>query len=46
MDLRQMIKQAALEEKKEPRKEKAAEKKNPKLEKKEHKGLFCAKGKK
>ncbi len=35
MNLRDMIKKAALEESKEPRKEKVLEKKNPKLEKKE-----------
>lgn len=47
MDLRQMIKMAALEEKKEPKKEKVLEKKNPKLEKKEFKGGFpFLKGKK
>lgn len=42
MNLRDMIKRAAMEESKEPKKEKLLEKKNPKLEKKEkvHKFLY------
>ena len=45
MNLRDMIKMAALEEKSEPKKEKILEKKNPKLEKKEkaHKFQFSKK---
>ena len=41
MNLRDMIKRAALEEANEPKKEKLLEKKNPRLEKKEkvHKNL-------
>lgn len=47
MNLRDMIKQAALEEKNEPRKEKLLEKKRPGLEKKEKVHQFpCKKGKK